>query len=198
MQIICIFDSGDFAKHGGLFSIKYEKENLSEFELFFLRMRDHEWLFNFFRGNLLALKSIDASLSIDKAILKTTLEVEQIKESLYQTFNNGCYGEDVGLDKIFRPLNNHEYEILDLQKTKTKADKKLIRNPWCRLYAIRVERNLFIVTGGGIKLTRRMEESIYLKNELKKIDHAQIFLKSQNILSGSDLNDYYEDGEDFT
>ena len=198
MQIICIFDSGDFSKHGGLFSTKSEKENLSEFELFFSRMRDQEWLFNFFKGNLLELKSFNASLSIEQAIVKTSLEIEQIEESLYQTFNNGCYGEDVGLDQIFRPLNNHEYEILDLQKTKTKADKKLIRNPWCRLYAIRVERNLFIVTGGGIKLTRRMEESGYLKNELKKIDHARIFLKSQNIFSGSDLNDYYEDRESFT
>jgi hypothetical protein len=198
MQIICIFDSGDFAKHGGLFSIKSEKENLSEFELFFLRMRDQEWLFNFFRRNLLELKIFDASLSIEKAILKTSLEIEQIEESLYQTFNNGCYGEDIGLDQIFRPLHNHEYEIIDLQKTKTKADKKLIRNPWCRLYAIRVERNLFIVTGGGIKLTRRMEELGYLKNELKKIDHARVFLKLHNILSGSDLNDYYENGENFT
>jgi hypothetical protein len=198
MKIMTIFDPGDFSAHGGLLSVDMLGDGLSEFEIFFDRMNDVEWLFGFFEAHEIELKNFKPSITRDDAITKTIEEIRHIEDALYDFFTEGINGSGIGLDQIFRPLNDHEYMIVDLQKTKARADKKRIKNPWCRLYAIRLDRNLFIVTGGGIKLTRTMNESSHLIEELDKLNRTYSYLKRNNILNGQDLNDYYENDEDNT
>lgn len=198
MEIVTIFDSGDFSESGGLLSIDFSGDGISEFERFFDRMNDIEWLFGFFEAHEIELKNFKPSITRDDAITKTIEEIRHIEDALYDFFTEGVNGAGNGLDQLFRPLNDNEYMIVDLQKTKARADKKRIKNPWCRLYAIRLDKNLFIVTGGGIKLTRTMNEDVQLIRELDKLNWAYSYLKSNNILNGQDLNDYYENGENNT
>lgn len=95
----------------------------------------------------------------------------------------------------YLPLIDNDYTIRVLQLSKAKADKRHFYKPWCRLYAIRLENNLFIITGGGIKLYRTMNESEELIYELEKMKSLKLFLKSKNIISADDLNEYYERGK---
>ena len=198
MKIMTIFDPGDFAEHGGLLSVDMVGDGLSEFERFFDRMNDKEWLFDFFGEHEFELGNFIPCISREDAIKKTIEEISNIEDALYDFFTEGVKGSGIGLDQLFRPLNDHEYMIVDLQKSKARADKKRIKNPWCRLYAIRLDRNLFIVTGGGIKLTRTMNESPHLTEELDKLNRTYSYLKSNNILNGQDINDYYENGENYS
>ena len=55
---------------------------------------------------------------------------------------------------------------------------------WIRIYAIRIDMNLFLVTGGAIKLTRTMNDREHLKQELDKLTKVRSYLLA---------NDYDED-----
>ena len=70
------------------------------------------------------------------------------------------------------------------QKTKVKGQHK---KSWLRIYAIRIAPNLFVIAGGGIKLTHKMEDSEHLKIELTKLEITKNYLKSVGLL---DENDY--------
>jgi len=57
------------------------------------------------------------------------------------------------------------------------------------LYAIRLAENCYLVTGGAIKLTPDMKRD-HLEYELKKLEHAKQFLRTNGIDYPQDLNDY--------
>lgn len=56
-----------------------------------------------------------------------------------------------------------------------------------RLYAIKLKSNCYLLTGGGIKYCRKMNESPDLQNEIEKIKKVRSFLQGLGI----------EDEEDF-
>lgn len=195
MKLITIFDSGDFSEGGGLLSVLFEQSEKDEFQLFFDKMRNRQWLFDFFKYYNSELLMFYPNETIETAIEKTQEEIDVIENSLLHAFRDGVVRKNNGLDQLFRPLHNYEYSIRELQKSKTKASKHLIRNPWCRLYAIRIEKNLFVITGGGIKLSDKMNQMAHLNLELKKISMTQSFLRSKNIITGQDLNEFYENDQ---
>ena len=192
MKLITIFDSGDFSEEGGLLSVLFEHAEKDEFQLFFDKMRNRQWLFDYFKFYSSELLMFYPNETIETAIEKTQAEIDLIENSLLEAFRDGVIGMSNGLDQLFRPLHNYEYSIRELQKSKTKASKKIIRNPWCRLYGIRIEKNLFVITGGGIKLSDKMIHMPHLNLELKKISMTQSFLRANNIVTGQDLNEFYE------
>ncbi len=80
-----------------------------------------------------------------------------------------------GLEEVFRPLDNLQFQNEILGKNKAKVS-------WLRLYALRVDRNIYIVTGGAIKLTQLMQEREHTNHELEKIDSCREYLMSQGIV----------------
>jgi hypothetical protein len=84
-------------------------------------------------------------------------------------------------------LNNFEYAIASLQKSKAR-----IRKGWLRLYAIRLAENCYLVTGGAIKLTQDMKRA-HLQDELKKLELAKQFLRDNGIDFPEDLNSYRDE-----
>jgi hypothetical protein len=56
-----------------------------------------------------------------------------------------------------------------------------------RLYAVQVNATTIIITGGGIKLGRTIQDSKLLQHELKKIDYCVDFLTKQGILDSTDF-----------
>lgn len=65
-----------------------------------------------------------------------------------------------------------------LQKSKTKPHRK----SWIRLYAIRIAKHLYVITGGAIKLTQYMKEREHTKLELQKMNRVVEFLKEQDLI----------------
>jgi len=63
------------------------------------------------------------------------------------------------------------------------------------LYAIRIHKNLFIVTGGAIKLTGQMGEHDDTDKELEKLEKVRDFLKANDLKTADDLIYYYENNE---
>jgi hypothetical protein len=71
MKLITIFDSGDFSEGGGLLSVLFEQSEKDEFQLFFDKMRNRQWLFDFFKYYFSELLMFYPNETIETAIEKT-------------------------------------------------------------------------------------------------------------------------------
>lgn len=50
------------------------------------------------------------------------------------------------------------------------------------MYALRVEDDVYIITGGAIKLTQKMQDRKHTNLELNKIESCRSFLLDQGII----------------
>jgi hypothetical protein len=186
MKLVPIFVAQN--SEDGLWSIQLDGESQSEFEMFFDLVNDIEWLHNFFDKNKTDLHDgFFGSITIGLAVSRTLDEAEEMENSLYDCSEQGFGGRDNNLQHHFKPLNNFEYTIATHQKSKAR-----VRKGWLRLYAIRLAENCYLVTGGAIKLTQDMKRD-HLQNELKKLEQAKQFLRSNGIDYPENLNNYKDE-----
>jgi hypothetical protein len=101
---------------------------------------------------------------------------------------------DINLDSIFRPLSNHTKETY-LEKEKAKIAKRRIHASWLRIYAIKLNQGIFIITGGAIKLTATMQERKHTAEELVKIERTRRFLIDNGIVDENGFGDYLKEVE---
>lgn len=186
MKLVPIFVSED--SEGGLWAIQLDGEPQSEFDRFFNWITDAERLYNFFdenRGDL--HRGFFGNISIEDAVSRTLEEAGEMEDSLYDYSELGFEGANTTLQYLFKPLNNFEYAIASLQKSKAR-----IRKGWLRLYAIRLAENCYLVTVGAIKLTQDMKKA-HLQDELRKLELAKQFLRNNGIDFPEDLNSYRDE-----
>ena len=186
MKLVPIFTAHD--SEDGLWSIQLEGETQSEFEAFFDHVYDIEWLHDFFDQNGFDLHGgFFGSTSIRDAVSRTLVEAEEMENALYDVSEQGFEIRGSSLQHLFKPLNNFEYAISIHQKSKAR-----IKKGWLRLYAIRLAENCYLVTGGAIKLTLEMKRP-HLEYELKKLEQAKQFLRSNGIDYPEDLNSFKDE-----
>jgi len=169
MKIIRIF--GD-----NLFSIKYAGEEKDEFSRLFELWQNPEYLETFFEKHKSDLENgFWGSLSIEKAMYKTFLQASEFERIFLGVSKEKPLGQIKSLEEVFSPLHNSQYYNLTLLKSKA-------RRRWLRLYGLRVENDIYLITGGTIKLTRRMQEREHTKNELVKIEKCRRYLIDHGIV----------------
>ncbi len=75
-----------------------------------------------------------------------------------------------------------------------KEKARLRNNPrhasWLRIYAIKLEPGIYIITGGAIKLTRTMQEREHTLVELARMEKVRRFLLDNNIADKDSFTDY--------
>ena len=88
------------------------------------------------------------------------------------------------LGDYFAPYNDSElgFKILSLQKGKKKQSN-------LRIYAIKIAENLFVITGGAIKITQTTQEHQDTKKEHTKLKQAKQYLESEGVF---DEETFYE------
>lgn len=160
MKIVCIFAEKLFAFH-------YQNERLDEYGRLLGLWNDPEYILDFAEKNEQYLNK--RGLSIDNFIEQILTDVEILEENLLYYKNERCK-----IDTCFQPLYDQEYrpKILSFQKKKCK---------YLRLYAIRIDENCFVITGGAIKLTQTMQEHPDTTNELEKLNQCKNYLLSENV-----------------
>ena len=94
------------------------------------------------------------------------------------------------LDNLFRPLSPDFDRAMELTREKARNWNRERHASWLRVYAIRLEKNVFVITGGAIKLTQTMQERPHTWEELKKMDRCREFLKTNGIFDQDSLIDY--------
>ena len=93
------------------------------------------------------------------------------------------------LQHAFKPLNNFEHNIAVLQLSKASAKTSKRRDPKLRIYAIRIGENSYVVTGGAIKLTDKMQDRPHTQIQLTRLRMARDWLRSEGIYDPEDLKD---------
>ena len=91
---------------------------------------------------------------------------------------------------LFRPLDNNRAVEMTLGKEKARLRNRMEHASWLRLYAIKLEPNHYIVTGGTIKLTRTMIEREHTLRELSKMERVRNFLIEQGVFDVLGFENY--------
>jgi len=169
MELVPIFDNV-------LYAIKYEGETKDEFRRLFDLWADPEYLEEFFEQNKKDITNgYYGTQSVEGAIFETYECAEIFEQKLLDLSKQNSARRKSGLDKIFKPLHENQQTILKLNPSKS-------RESWLRIYALRVESNIYIVTGGAIKLTEKMQDRRHTMVELRKIESCRKFLLDKGIV----------------
>jgi hypothetical protein len=169
MDIVSIFGKN-------LLSVKYPGEKKDEFARLFDLWHDAEELEEFFNDNVDDLNNeFWKSICIEDAIYKTFEYASEFEAQLIKLSKQSKKNQLSGLESIFKPLNNTHYQFITFGKSKAKAN-------WLRIYALRIDRNTYIITGGAIKLTQKMQERDHTDIELKKIEKCRNYLLELGIV----------------
>lgn len=169
MKIVPIFGTN-------LFAFQYTGETKDELSRLFDLWADPEYLEEFFEDNNADIThGYYGTFTVEGAIFETYEHAESLEEHLLALAEQSEYEQLKGLEQIFKPLHNSQTKILQLNKSKA-------RNHWLRLYALRVDKNVYIITGGAIKLTQTMQERQHTMDEINKIDRCRQFLIDKGVV----------------
>lgn len=164
---------------GKLFAFHYEGEADNEYDRLLELWMDTEYVRAFLQENIADIPS-DRSSRIRQYVEFIREDAIEIDEHLVAISES----DDDNLEQFFQPLRNSEYQIrvLSLQKG---------RKNCLRLYAIRIDENLFVITGGAIKLPLQhlMEDRAHTRIELSKLERAKDYLMANGIF---DEDSFYE------
>lgn len=106
------------------------------------------------------------------------LATEQIQDLLGE-INHGKNR----LELYFIPLQDSEH------KRKLAFQKGKIRRNKLRLYAIKIDDDCYVITGGAIKMSQKMDEHADTANELHKLKTARVYLNANGVF---DQDSFYE------
>ncbi|SKC49272.1 hypothetical protein SAMN06298214_0914 [Bacteroidales bacterium WCE2004] len=121
-------------------------------------------------------------------------DVTTSRPIIFQDFKNSCLNEEVY--GHFEPLSKKDEKIRlknEINKRKHQLVKLkskygyIINNIAFRIYAIEVDFNCFIITGGAIKLVEEMEQAPNTTLELRKILYLYNLLKDKGVTTKKDL-----------
>lgn len=176
-----------------LYAVRYNDNVSDEFKRLFEAWSDVEYLESFFEEHKADLqKEFYNNISIEDAIFQTLDEASDLEQELIEIAENGKTNNNENLQTIFKPLYNQDknkHPIPEHQKSKVYGSN---HKSWLRLYAIRIEKNVFIITGGAIKLVLEMRDRDHLKDELDKLDKVKEFLIEEGIVDNDSIVEFLE------
>ncbi|WP_221393733.1 hypothetical protein [Dyadobacter sp. NIV53] len=160
-----------------LWAARFEDHEENEYDRTFNYWNDPEYLEAFFTENALDLvKEFYGYCTVSQAVSITMSEADAFEKKLISIAQKQNLNKKLG--DIFKPLD--KTATIKIEKEKSKAYGTGAKS-WLRIYAVRLNYDFFIISGGAIKLTKSMNERNHLKKELKKLDTLVRFLKELNI-----------------
>lgn len=169
---------------GRLWAIRYDGRENNCFEELFSKWYDMSWLKQFFQENLDDLQAFFHITDVYQAVMETMEEATQL-ECLMLDIT-----PDANLDLLFRHLENHRFSEMALSKEKAKGLGSYRHSSWLRIYAIKIESGVYVITGGAIKLTATMAERRHTLSELAKLELVRNHFIDNGIFDNEGLNDY--------
>lgn len=169
-----------------MWSVRYEGEEENALFRSFAQWNDVEWLRAFFYENKDDLESYFKVTDVNEAIYDTIEDSDKLQCLILDL------SPDADLEKLFRPLDNRQAAALMLDKEKARLKNDGGHPSLLRLYAIRLEKGAFIVTGGAIKLTATMAEREHTLLELAKMEKVRNFLLDEGIEDKESFIDYQD------
>lgn len=151
------------------------KDGEDELTKLFIQWNDAEYLVDFFTDNRDDLERYFHITRIQDAV-DDTFEDSDALEELLMDFP---YTEE--LDQLFHALSLEDISMTQLTRRKARNWDRTKHASWLRIYAIRLQKNVYVITGGCIKLTAKMQDRPHTMKELQKLDACKHFLKSKGV-----------------
>lgn len=161
---------------GKLYAVKYKNDETNIYRKLIEQWTDVEYLYEFLikQGNDINQNDI---FQIVERIIEDVNMFDKILIELSDSRGRK-------INEFFIPLSPSEYRYKDLS-----LQKGRLKNSHTRIYAIKIDDNCFLITGGALKFTQTMQERKHTNQELIKLNKVKDFLKSENI---SDKDSFYE------
>ena len=174
-----------FKEH--LYSIRYDKEKDDEFTRLFNNWNDMEYVATFFSENEKWLLNEIWSDTPDphSASSKVIYEANELRDMFDALIRNVEHGTKPDLDDHFHYLEGKYKDVLEYipMKSYGKGSPSFLR-----MYAIKMDSNCYLITGGGIKLADSIQNSPDLREHvLQNIDKVRRFLRENAILDSEDM-----------
>jgi hypothetical protein len=169
---------------GRLWAVQYDGEDENCFDSLFTHWFDINWLKEFFKNNLGDLTSFFKITDIYQAINETLVEAEKLECLILDI------SPDANLDVLFKHLENSRFTEMSLGKEKARGAGTSRHPSWLRIYAIKMEPGIYLVTGGAIKLTATMAERSHTLAELARLEQVRNYLIDNGVYDFDGLNDY--------
>jgi hypothetical protein len=167
MKIVSIFA-------GKLFAFHYDGETENELNRILALWNDLNYIVQFLNNN----QQDTGPDSIENLAEQISYDATCIDDLLLSIAKSNT----LNFESFFKPLRNSEYQLtaLSLQKG---------RKNYLRIYALKIDENCFVITGGAIKLTHLMEDREHTQRELQKLENAKQYLKNNGVF---DSDSFYE------
>ena len=172
-----------------LWAVKEEGKETDELSMLFRQWSNFNYLLDFFFANINDLQGFFKIEKVSDAIKDTMEDAEEL-ERLILDFP---YTER--LDGLFHPLSLGDNRAHELTREKARNWGRKQHPSWLRIYAICVEPNVYIVTGGAIKLTATMQEREHTQRELDKLNACRDFLKQHGVFDKESFIDLHKEEE---
>ena len=173
---------------GRIWSVIYDGESVDALTKLFRDWNDLDFLEEFFIKNTGDLASYFRITDIDRAIYDTLEDANELRCMILDISPND------NVDKLFRHLENSR--IAEMLPGREKArGKRKSHDSWLRIYALKIESNTYLITGGAIKLTRKTEEREHTLAELRKMERVRNFLIEQGAVDIDGLKDMSKHGK---
>lgn len=170
-------------KNGRLWAVRYDNDKVNAFQKVMAQWSDALWLADFFTQNFDDLLSYFRITNIEDAIYQTMEDRDELACVIMDI------SPDANLDRFFRPLENSRTAEMLLGKEKARPHQ----GSWLRLYAIKLNVGIYIITGGAIKLTRTMQEREHTLQELGRMEKVRDFLIKERVFDEDSFTDYQKE-----
>ena len=174
----------DITENGKLWAVRYEGKNDNALYTLFDQWNDVMWLRSFFKKNWQDLESYFKITDINQAIEDTIEDSDRLQGIIMDI------SPEANLDEIFHTLENFRTSEMLLGKEKARLKRVVRHSSWLRIYAIKLSEGIYVITGGAIKLTLKMNEREHTQKELTKLEKVRSFLLSENIIDNDSFVEY--------
>lgn len=156
MEVVSIFAEN-------LYAFRYDGEIENEYDRLMDLWTDTEYLRGYATQN-----DVANVYGFIEDILKCAEVVQDFLEDIIHSQDD--------LELYFEALQESERKrvTLSLQKGKIRRNK-------LRLYAVKIDSNCFVIAGGAIKMSQRMDEHPDTEMELKKLNAAREYFRSNGV-----------------
>lgn len=174
----------DITEDGRLWAVRYDGEKDNALYTLFDQWNDVMWLRSFFKANWQDLTAYFKITDVNQAIEDTIEDSDKLQGIIMDI------SPDANLDEIFHPLENFRTTEILLGKEKARLKRQERHSSWLRIYAIKLSEGVYVITGGTIKLTLKMEEREHTRQELVKLEKVRSFLLNENIIDDDGFVEY--------
>lgn len=174
----------DITQDGRLWAVRYDGDEDNVLFSLFDQWNDVAWLRSFFKANSADLERYFKITNINEAITRTIDDSDRLEAIIMDI------SPEANLDLIFRPLSNSRIADCLLGKEKARLRNLVGRSSWLRIYALRLAKGVYVITGGAIKLTATMQERDHTAAQLAMIERVRRFLLSEHIVDDESFMEY--------